>query len=273
MTYHYIKNYTTYLCITTPEKARTQWFKDSEDSFLSNNLTTSPFSLHTLNGWIEDGSAFRTRLVLDESRMAEYRDKEEAMWTLHSLSCAGHVLVEDIGNLEERIRFLREGYRCFEDGLWKIPGAGGALEDGGDVEVMLRFLFLKCRISRRLVANYKDRVKIRIDLDNRNNIKISRSMMTISIVTLLFLPGKFISYVFFNFQQSPGGQEEFQVSTDWWYYLVVTLPLTVIVFTVWIIWQKAQLSGKKELRSMGGRNLKGMSRKEEDPSLEMVKFV
>jgi hypothetical protein len=44
--------------------------------------------------------------------------------------------------------------------------------------------------------------------------------------------------VFFNFQEDADGQEQFQVSSRWWYYLVITIPLTGIVFATWIIWQK-----------------------------------
>jgi hypothetical protein len=43
--------------------------------------------------------------------------------------------------------------------------------------------------------------------------------------------------VFFSFQQDANGQEESQVLKRRWYFLIATIPLTCIVFTVWIIWQ------------------------------------
>lgn len=43
---------------------------------------------------------------------------------------------------------------------------------------------------------------------------------------------------FFNFQQDDGGHQDFQVSRRWWYFLAATIPLTILVFMVWIVWQK-----------------------------------
>jgi hypothetical protein len=43
---------------------------------------------------------------------------------------------------------------------------------------------------------------------------------------------------FFNFQPDENGQQEFQVSDRWWYFLAATVPLTCVVFTVWIVWQR-----------------------------------
>lgn len=79
----------------------------------------------------------------------------------------------------------------------------------------ITFLASRTRIWRRWVANYNTRTKIRIDLffnlanqnDSRNNIEIaaltkdiaqetrkdSSSMITIAVLTMLFLPGTFLS--------------------------------------------------------------------------------
>jgi surface polysaccharide O-acyltransferase-like enzyme len=43
---------------------------------------------------------------------------------------------------------------------------------------------------------------------------------------------------FFNFQEDNTGNQQFQVSEKWWYFLAATIPLTIIVFLVWIAWQK-----------------------------------
>lgn len=43
---------------------------------------------------------------------------------------------------------------------------------------------------------------------------------------------------FFSFQQDSAGNQEFQVSEKWWYFLAATIPLTAVVFLVWIVWQK-----------------------------------
>jgi hypothetical protein len=44
---------------------------------------------------------------------------------------------------------------------------------------------------------------------------------------------------FFNFQQdATTGQQQWQVSERWWYFLAGTIPLTIFVFAVWIVWQR-----------------------------------
>jgi hypothetical protein len=43
---------------------------------------------------------------------------------------------------------------------------------------------------------------------------------------------------FFNFQQDSTGNQQFQVSQKWWYFLASTVPLTLVVFLVWIAWSR-----------------------------------
>jgi hypothetical protein len=111
-------------------------------------------------------------------------------------------------------------------------------------------------------------------------------MITIAAVTMFFLPGTFISVrpppttscstalttpqavfsmTFFNFQQDELGNQQFQVSTRWWYFLAATLPLTVLVFTVWIVWQKIRARRFEREDLLEGRR----EEKVEQPALEM----
>jgi hypothetical protein len=43
---------------------------------------------------------------------------------------------------------------------------------------------------------------------------------------------------FFNFQEDQFGNQQFQVSERWWWFLAATIPLTIAVFAVWLAWQK-----------------------------------
>lgn len=52
-------------------------------------------------------------------------------------------------------------------------------------------------------------------------------MKTIAAITMIFLPGTFVSSVF--------GLPFFHDS-DWWLYIVITLPLTVLVIVIWWVW-------------------------------------
>jgi hypothetical protein len=43
---------------------------------------------------------------------------------------------------------------------------------------------------------------------------------------------------FFSFQEDQFGNQQFQVSECWWWFLAATIPLTIAVFAVWLAWQK-----------------------------------
>ena len=42
---------------------------------------------------------------------------------------------------------------------------------------------------------------------------------------------------FFDFSIGADGKEAFKVSGRWWLLLAVTVPLTILVFAVWMSWQ------------------------------------
>jgi membrane protein YdbS with pleckstrin-like domain len=60
---------------------------------------------------------------------------------------------------------------------------------------------------------------------------------------------------FFNFQEDDTGNQQFQVSNKWWYFLAFTIPLTSVVFLIWIAWQKwrfrSQAEEDKKIREKG----------------------
>jgi hypothetical protein len=51
---------------------------------------------------------------------------------------------------------------------------------------------------------------------------------------------------FFNFEVDERGRQHFQVSERWWYFLAATIPLTAVVFAVWIVWQRIRLQQFRE---------------------------
>jgi hypothetical protein len=65
-------------------------------------------------------------------------------------------------------------------------------------------------------------------------------MITIAAVTMLFLPGTFVCTVvstnLFDF-----GDNGLQVSGQWWILLAGAIPLTFVVFGVWLGWQRVRL--------------------------------
>ena len=63
----------------------------------------------------------------------------------------------------------------------------------------------------------------------------SAAMKTIAALTMIFLPAtavsSFFGMAFFNGQ---GGG--FTVTSDWWLFLVSTIPITAVLFLVWLNW-------------------------------------
>lgn len=71
-------------------------------------------------------------------------------------------------------------------------------------------------------------------------------------MTMLFLPGTFISaifsMVFFNYGVDSNGNEYFQASSRLWLYFVITVPLTVLVSGVYQYWRRRR-EGRVEMRN------------------------
>lgn len=65
-------------------------------------------------------------------------------------------------------------------------------------------------------------------------------MITIAAVTMLFLPGTFISAIlsttFFDY-----GDDGLRISRRWWILPATMIPLTVIVFAIWLGWRYMRL--------------------------------
>ena len=138
----------------------------------------------------------------------------------------------------------------------------------------MQYLITRNTIWKRWVGNYNTRTQIRINLyfnlasqvDNKTNIGIAKtnieiantsreiasatlrdssSMITIATMTMLFLPGTFVSAIlsmaFFNNGTDTSGHPTLTVLPQWWIFPVATIPLTLLVFGLWRIWQQNRL--------------------------------
>jgi len=61
-------------------------------------------------------------------------------------------------------------------------------------------------------------------------------------VTMVFLPGTFVSalfgMVFFDSKSNESGSELLTVARQWWLFPAITIPLTILVFAIWVAWQR-----------------------------------
>ena len=77
-------------------------------------------------------------------------------------------------------------------------------------------------------------------------------MMTIAVLTIIFLPATFVSSVLgsnlFALEDDGAGKHSFVVSGLWWIYLVIAIPLTLITLGVWGICLKRRSKRLREGR-------------------------
>jgi len=69
----------------------------------------------------------------------------------------------------------------------------------------------------------------------------SAAMKTISLLGAIFFPGAFLASVFstsfFDFSSS-GDNLNPTVSTKFWIYWVITVPVTMVIVGIWYVWER-----------------------------------
>ncbi|RDW82808.1 hypothetical protein BP6252_03920 [Coleophoma cylindrospora] len=117
---------------------------------------------------------------------------------------------------------------------------------------MMKALHLRAEAAKARVQNEINLAfNIVAQRDSRASVLIGEearadnlAMKTISILGLVFLPGTFISALFstafFNFAPAENGV----VSSKFWIYWAVTVPVTLVTFATWYRWQVALGRGK-----------------------------
>ncbi|OCK99289.1 uncharacterized protein K441DRAFT_602405 [Cenococcum geophilum 1.58] len=130
------------------------------------------------------------------------------------------------------------------------------LSEHREIKECIEYLGSAARGLRRYNIGSKERAEadfgvlysIIAQLDNRLNAKMSASssrdstaMKTLAFITTLFLPGTFVATVFsmsmFNWGASASDKSSSRVvSSYFWVYWAVTVPLTLIVAFSWRLW-------------------------------------
>ncbi|KAF8963524.1 hypothetical protein BDZ97DRAFT_1758596 [Flammula alnicola] len=221
-----------------------------------------------LHEWGQEIIYPRNLLVdYENTRISEFTPvaTAQAVENLHGLSSQLHVIQEDLNDLLERLQYLNAVHQRLMDLSISI------LTDNDDIDSVpdsLNYLLSKTIILKRWAGNYSDRTGIRINLlfnlstqaDNRTNLDIAKltskiavstqrdssSMITLvffftsrmAAVTMFFLPGTFVSALFSMVFFNTTPDNSLSVGPQWWIFLVITVPLTVVVFATWVLWQR-----------------------------------
>ncbi|KAL4778538.1 hypothetical protein BJX76DRAFT_362627 [Aspergillus varians] len=100
---------------------------------------------------------------------------------------------------------------------------------------------LKTR-SRSLNERHLNEIKLAFNLVSQGFGRAARSdsnmMKTVAVVSMVYLPGTFVSGLFgtnfFSFQAEPGNT--WLTADEFWLYWAVTIPLTLLTLGIWALW-------------------------------------
>jgi Mg2+ and Co2+ transporter CorA len=70
------------------------------------------------------------------------------------------------------------------------------------------------------------------------------AVKVLTILTLIYLPAtvvsNFFSTSFVNSEPSSGSPAHIVISHDWWIFLAVSVPLTLVTLYIWLVWMRIQ---------------------------------
>ncbi|KAL8689319.1 MAG: hypothetical protein Q9218_004983 [Villophora microphyllina] len=209
----------TYLLLDCPENAKINIVRQAQEDPVS--FLACPFIIDAFiagecaNSWLDYIDEPRHRLLHWENNGGQGIPLQSIIHTpngtevLHGLSRTFQSIAGDLTDFDERLTFLIElGKRC-----WSMDAPPSSISLSA-VETLIYLRSRNC-IWKRWVEHYNERARLMINLffnigtqvDSRTNLEIanltskiavdaqrdSSSMITIAAVTMVFLPGTFIS--------------------------------------------------------------------------------
>ncbi|PIG79176.1 hypothetical protein AARAC_008529, partial [Aspergillus arachidicola] len=112
----------------------------------------------------------------------------------------------------------------------------------------IRATKLRCiSLNERLQNEINLAFNIVSQRNNEASVQMAKSAMvdntmmkTVAIVSLVYLPGTFVSGIFgmnfFNFDTNESGTMMWSLPNNFWLYWLVTIPLTLTTMAVWLLW-------------------------------------
>jgi len=155
------------------------------------------------------------------------------------LGCIGDLIDNIIGIIEERqIKAGATGKRKMAaiktmEFAKKLKSFSGSVKRQS--ESSHKLIQVQIQILYNLLAQQDNKVNIEIAAATKRD---SIAMKAIAIVTMVFLPGAYIATLFsmsmFNWEATDGPV----LSHYFWVYWAVTVPVTILVLSIWALWSK-----------------------------------
>ncbi|KAL6863956.1 hypothetical protein J3F83DRAFT_180142 [Trichoderma novae-zelandiae] len=143
-----------------------------------------------------------------------------------------------------------------------------------DIEYTLRRVQLQINTLAGIIS--RDDVKANLDLAESQH-RDSLSMKTLAIVTMVFLPGSFISALFstsmFDWDSVDAGAGSIAVRTmpQFGLYWAITVPLTVVTFVLYFFWLRV-MKRQRDRRKKSFDQLSAEEKGEGGSMIELVKL-
>ncbi|KAF2493022.1 hypothetical protein BU16DRAFT_564315 [Lophium mytilinum] len=164
---------------------------------------------------------------------SESREEEKSTWPLdrpYSVSDSFTQLVSGIDTCKRWTDNYKSRTTLYENMLWHADVQTNNEINERNAAVQLRNAEVNLRISRLTKED-------------------SKSMIALSVLAMLFLPGTFVAGIFsMAFFTSPTAQD-FGASKWIWLYFAVTVPLTVGSFLAWSIWKRRGMDGERSIKT------------------------
>ncbi|CAF9927216.1 MAG: hypothetical protein ALECFALPRED_003648 [Alectoria fallacina] len=223
-------------------------------------LQTHDFSGKLSEPLYENASEFRIR------QLNSANDYTERVQTFLTLSRQIQQISTDYTILDAAFEHLIKEHEWFEENVFSNPISGAATAFSPSNETELRATlgetfesFLReSKLTRTYNNLYMERSKIGVSegfamvnqRDAEVNLKMaaestqiarashqdSRALRIIQILGTLFLPASLVSSIFgmgfFNTSQGTDGQAILTISGNWWWYIAICIPLTVLCLLV-----------------------------------------
>ncbi|KAI1376218.1 hypothetical protein F4677DRAFT_459788 [Hypoxylon crocopeplum] len=213
----------------------------------------------TLKKWQRDMKTQRETLKTLEM-MPQLINLDDITRELHNLSQGWYIHSRNLSNFKALVRFVQSASRSYSrlSRQQRNNRQSIAIMDRTDeLEESLKYLSSSCQSLRYLVTDYRGRTTTQINLLfhltnqaevqankeiavltadlTRKTQRDSTSMITIAAVTMFFLPGTFVASllnsVFFSVAENG-----LNVSNTVWIFSAATIPLTILVFGIWLGW-------------------------------------
>jgi len=227
---------------------------------------------------IDERDPYSWQVVFVEEVIKLY---DKSVWSLRDLvrkvekTRGSHCNLNEISHLHEISRHLGHSHETLDIAINIIKSISSEHEafwnerkrygdkQGPDKQVQHRLSSLSLDLSNitRRSVSLKERLQYEINLaHNMVSHRNTDMMRTISAITLIYLPGTFVSGLFSSaFFQFSSETNNWVVAGNFWVYWAIVIPLTIITFLIWAKYHRYEI--KQAITFLGAKIL---GRKVED---------